>query len=61
LTVPGEPLPDEITLSRHEAATLLFALMRRSSEPATATCAVVSRARHGSSSNGSYQTFPTSE
>jgi len=26
LTVPGEPLPDEITLSRHEAATLLFAL-----------------------------------
>jgi hypothetical protein len=26
VTPPGEPLPDEITLSRAEAATVLFAL-----------------------------------
>lgn len=26
MTTPGEPLPDEISLSRQEAATILFAL-----------------------------------
>lgn len=26
MTTPNEPLPDEITLSRQEAATVLFAL-----------------------------------
>ena len=26
MSTPGEPLPDEITLSRQEAATILFAL-----------------------------------